>query len=444
MSINPAATGSLEDELEQQISDDVVLAAAIADADDRVRLALLLAVYAGLRVSEIASLRLGNVGVCDILVTGDDGRRRCVPLHPVLADELAAEVQRRRDGTCGRGFGRGATTPDGWLFPSDTASAGHVTRQYLGKLISASIHDARSADGLVAVARPAGQYLYGRPTPDQLKSLTALTRDQQWHFAVEEHLTWFLAAGRARGTLKVHRSHLTAFAKSMLCRPWQVTEQHLVTYLASKASYRPETLKTVRSSIRSFYRWALDRGYVDADPSARLPAVRLPATTPNPVPDAIIRDTLTRATPREQVMILLAATAGLRCGEIARLHTDHVIQRADGVWLRVTGKGRVTREIPINPPLSTTLLELPAGFVFPGRLDGHLGEIYVGKLLRRLLPAGWSGHKLRHRYATATYARSRDLLAVQRLLGHSRPETTQRYTALPTDALRQSASNATL
>ncbi|MBA2774731.1 MAG: site-specific integrase [Nocardioidaceae bacterium] len=51
-----------------------------------------------------------------------------------------------------------------------------------------------------------------------------------------------------------------------------------------------------------------------------------------------------------------------------------------------------------------------------------------------MLGAGWSGHKLRHRFATTAYAAERDLLAVQQLLGHSRPEVTARYTALPGDA----------
>jgi site-specific recombinase XerC len=56
--------------------------------------------------------------------------------------------------------------------------------------------------------------------------------------------------------------------------------------------------------------------------------------------------------------------------------------------------------------------------------------------VRRALGRGWTAHKLRHRFATAAYAGNRGLLAVQQLLGHSKPETTQRYTALPGDALR--------
>lgn len=48
---------------------------------------------------------------------------------------------------------------------------------------------------------------------------------------------------------------------------------------------------------------------------------------------------------------------------------------------------------------------------------------------------GWTAHTFRHRLATRAYAGTRDLLAVSELLGHSRPETTQRYVLLPDDAL---------
>jgi integrase len=52
-----------------------------------------------------------------------------------------------------------------------------------------------------------------------------------------------------------------------------------------------------------------------------------------------------------------------------------------------------------------------------------------------VLGAGWSGHSCRHAFASKAYAGTRDLRAVQTLLGHSKPETTARYTAVPDGAL---------
>lgn len=63
-------------------------------------------------------------------------------------------------------------------------------------------------------------------------------------------------------------------------------------------------------------------------------------------------------------------------------------------------------------------------------------EDRVGKVLARLLGQGWSAHTLRHAAASRWYAVERDLRAVQELLGHSKPETTARYTAVPGDARR--------
>ncbi|HET6299160.1 MAG TPA: site-specific integrase, partial [Kribbella sp.] len=61
----------------------------------------------------------------------------------------------------------------------------------------------------------------------------------------------------------------------------------------------------------------------------------------------------------------------------------------------------------------------------------------------RLLLGDWTGHSLRHRFASAAYAVDRDLRAVQELLGHSKPETTARYVATPDGALRAAVAGVT-
>lgn len=73
---------------------------------------------------------------------------------------------------------------------------------------------------------------------------------------------------------------------------------------------------------------------------------------------------------------------------------------------------------------------------FPGADHGHLSPHRVGDLVAAALPGGWTCHTLRHRFATRSYTASGgDLLAVQRLLGHAKPETTQRYVALDVSSL---------
>ena len=76
------------------------------------------------------------------------------------------------------------------------------------------------------------------------------------------------------------------------------------------------------------------------------------------------------------------------------------------------------------------------GWLFPAR-DGerHLQPKWIGVLIGRALGPGWTTHTVRHRFATQAYQTQRDLRAVQELLGHSKPETTARYAAVPDGAL---------
>lgn len=231
----------------------------------------------------------------------------------------------------------------------------------------------------------------------------------------------------------------------------------LISWLAEH-DWSPETRKSARNSLRSFYSWAVEHGHLHHNPAARLPTVRVPPTTPRPTPCDVLRAALQGASARDRLLIGCAAFAGLRRSEIAALRWDHITW--DGV--RVVGKGGRGRTVPLLPALAGELrLEAerrsrglvgdgyrfepnPASpYVFPGRFaDQHMSPETVGALLARRLGKGWSGHTLRHRFATMAYAVNRDLLTVQQLLGHSRPETTARYTAVPPGAAAEAVQGA--
>ena len=138
-------------------------------------------------------------------------------------------------------------------------------------------------------------------------------------------------------------------------------------------------------------------------------------------------------------MLQLAAYAGLRRSEIAALQTRALV----GDTLRVKGKGGKVRVVPVlNAELLAALEAIPPGFVFPGNDHGHQSPNWVGRQMARALGPGWTAHTLRHRFATMAYSHGRDLLSVQELLGHSKPETTARYTAVPDGALRAAVEAA--
>lgn len=123
------------------------LRAALAAADDRQRLALMLAGYAGLRRAEIAALHTRQVSDVDLLIVGKGGHHRRVPLHPALRDELRAEMARRRRGGRGSGWFGPFVSETGYLFPSDR-DPGPMTAHHMGKIISRSLPQGWTAHSL--------------------------------------------------------------------------------------------------------------------------------------------------------------------------------------------------------------------------------------------------------------------------------------------------------
>jgi integrase len=134
--------------------------------------------------------------------------------------------------------------------------------------------------------------------------------------------------------------------------------------------------------------------------------------------------------------MLLAGQCGLRRGEIARASREDVEQDLSGWSLRVLGKGGHTRMVPLTDELGREILRRDPGYLFPSSHGGHLTPHHLGKTIAAALAAGHTTHSLRHRCATVSYAATRDLRAVQELLGHAKPETTAIYTLVPDDAVR--------
>lgn len=137
-------------------------------------------------------------------------------------------------------------------------------------------------------------------------------------------------------------------------------------------------------------------------------------------------------------MATLACHAGMRRAEVAIARGDDLMRTVDGWSIIVHGKGGRQRIVPISETLAQMIYEWRprGGYLFPGQIDGHLSPEHVGKIISRLMPPGWSMHKLRHRYATRGYAGTKNLRAVQEALGHASVATTQRYTAVSENDVR--------
>lgn len=256
-----------------------------------------------------------------------------------------------------------------------------------------------------------------------------------------EYQNFLIAANRAPGTIRLRLHHLEHLARAHL-NILTITDVQLQAYMASKERLAPETMKSIRGSLRIFYSWTYRRGYTTTDPSLILDPVRVPRIIPRLAPDDEIQMSLICAPPDETAMVLLGRLACLRLTEITTLHTTH----RERDLLRVTGKGGKQRMVPINDDLMPALLTLErqnaGGYYFPGRYGGSMHPQSVNKIITRR--TGWNPHSLRHAGATAAYRATRDLRAVQELLGHASLATTERYLHVGLDEVRAAAQGTAM
>lgn len=262
----------------------------------------------------------------------------------------------------------------------------------------------------------------------------------EWKTALGAWSKYLKATGAPDTTIRIRTYHVGRVANELTGGPEALTLEQLVEWLSGK-DWAPNTRRSYRASLRSFYAWAMATGRVPSSPAHQLPSVKIPRGRPRPTPEQVFRDALATADARVGLAIRLGGQCGLRRGEIARAAREDVEADLIGWSIRVAGKGGHVRLVPLPDDLATLILARPAGYLFPSPSGGHLTPGHLGVIVTRALPEGFTTHTLRHRCATVAYASTRDLRAVQELLGHAKPETTAIYTAVPDDAVR-AAMNA--
>lgn len=257
-----------------------------------------------------------------------------------------------------------------------------------------------------------------------------------WSPHLTAWLAYMVAAGLPATTITLRRYHLERLARELpRSTPASVTVAQLEAWLASK-DWAPNTRRSYRSSLRAFYTWAVAAGVVESSPAHLLPPVKVPRAVPRPTPEAVFREAVAAADDRTRLALLLAGVCGLRRGEVVRLRREDLEADLVGLALRVVGKGGHVRLVPLPAELAELVRARPPGWLFPSSRGGHLTPHHLGKLVARSLPEGWTTHTLRHRCGTQAYAATRDLLEVQTLLGHAKPETTAIYVRVPMTGVR--------
>ncbi len=263
-----------------------------------------------------------------------------------------------------------------------------------------------------------------------------------WSTALGDWVNWLKAGAVSEQTLKLRKYQLARFnADFKHISPWRIASDDLAAWIA-RHDWSPETLRSYRSALRSFYGWAHASGHIDADPARLLRKIPTPPPLPRPAAEGVVSDALADADERAWLMLMLGSRHGLRRCEIARVSTTDVRDLGGGAELLVHGKGNKMRVVPLLDEVAATIRRMPAGWLFPNGKGGPLSPGHVGVLLRRLLATGTTPHQLRHRFASRAYNATHDIRAVQELLGHASVATTQRYVATSSSALRAAVISA--
>jgi integrase/recombinase XerD len=282
------------------------------------------------------------------------------------------------------------------------------------------------------------------------------------HLAVER--------GLSANTLAAYRRDLRRYVafceKRDVVTPGDVDESTVRSFVASVSAStwgeeeRPYSARSVAralSSVRSFHRFLLREG-VDRDPSAAVAQPKLPRSLPHPLPvDDISRlleapDTSTFVGLRDRAILEVLYGAGLRISELVGLDVDDV-DLEEG-FVRVLGKGGKEREVPLGAfgrDAVTAYLERtrPAfaskasrAALFLNQRGGRLTRQSCSRLLAASVDAAGierrvTLHTLRHSFATHLLEGGADVRVVQELLGHASIATTQIYTLVTKDHLRE-------
>ena len=273
--------------------------------------------------------------------------------------------------------------------------------------------------------------------------------------------------GLSRNTLEAYRSDLLQYGRFLAERDVSAVDAEAVdvseflTRLATGHNeIRPSSPATIHrksACLRSFYRHLRREGLRDSDPTANLSAPRKNRKLPQVLTRGEVERLLTqpRGTDaqslRDRALLELMYACGLRASEAIDLELEDV-DLAERV-LRARGKGSKERLVPVGQAAARAVgLYLERGrpalvkaagetALFVNFRGGRLTRQGLYKIVRRhALRAGladrMSPHTLRHTFATHLLAGGCDLRSVQEMLGHADVSTTQLYTHLSSERLK--------
>lgn len=273
----------------------------------------------------------------------------------------------------------------------------------------------------------------------------------------------WLEDGLSRNSLDSYRRDLKIFAEWLTSSRNKslVAAEHsdLLGYLANRyqGNIKPRSAARLLSSLKRFYRYLHREGRIDVDPSLEIDAPKLPRGLPGVLTEDDVQalittpDVRTARGVRDRAMLETLYASGLRVSELVSLSMAQLNLNA-GV-LRVLGKGAKERLVPVGEEaldwLHRYLSEARSGLLGARNSDALFvttrgqamtRQAFWNLIKRYAVAAGIrkkvSPHTLRHAFATHLLNHGADLRAVQMLLGHTDISTTQIYTHVARERLK--------
>jgi integrase/recombinase XerD len=272
----------------------------------------------------------------------------------------------------------------------------------------------------------------------------------------------WMERGLSPNTLAAYRADLTALERWLDQHDADLTAANrgdLLSFMASRieAGARPRSTARQLSSFRRFYRYLVREGALRDDPTAQIAMPKVGRSLPRSLTEEEVEALL--AAPavsdplghRDRTMLEVLYATGLRVSELVNLKLA-AVNLNQGV-IRIVGKGDRERLIPLGEeavqwvqhflqgPRVEILLERQTDYLFPTRRGDRMTRQAFWHIIKRYarkagIQKELSPHTLRHAFATHLLNHGADLRVVQMLLGHSDLSTTQIYTHVARERLK--------
>ena len=273
----------------------------------------------------------------------------------------------------------------------------------------------------------------------------------------------WMERGLSPNTLAAYRADLTALSRWLAERNIPIlgtTRADLLNFIAWRvdAGARPRSTARQLSSFRRFFRYLVREGTLREDPTAQIAMPKIGRSLPKSLTEEEVEALLSAPVVsdplgnRDRAMLEVLYATGLRVSELVNLRHGQV-NINQGV-IRILGKGNRERLIPLGEEAmrwltefaggarSEILLERQTDYLFPTRRGDRMTRQAFWHIIKRYarksgISKELSPHTLRHAFATHLLNHGADLRVVQMLLGHSDLSTTQIYTHVARERLKE-------